>query len=114
MFIERVLYWKLLVTKEQLHLRSTVEHLREVKRKLSARFSLKNLDVDFDIHGDGVKAHYQIYFMIRDSITLEGLRDLCDEISEYLGGDLYGEVHIDYSGTTTSVDMLCELPEQEI
>lgn len=94
--------------KEQLQRKEKEEDLRQIRRELEEKFSLKILDLQFIILSDGEKAHYEIVFFISPNITIDQLKDLCEEIAEYLGGELYGDVNIDYSGNTPSVEMLSE------
>ena len=94
--------------KELLQRKDTKEDLRRVRRELEEKFSLKIMDIQFLIHDDRERAHYEVNFFISEKMTINELRGSCEEIAEYLGGELYGDVNIDYSGNTPSVEMLSE------
>lgn len=83
---------------------------REIEACLAERFALSHIHVQSICHPKANNRLLQIDFSgVGHRMMITGLRRLCDDISEMVGGTLYGTVNIDYSGDVVSVEMMVEL-----
>ena len=86
------------------------ENERVIEKRLEERFSLSHVNVQ-SVCCSGANGRFlQIDFSgVGNRMTIAGLRRLCDDISEMVGGLLYGTVNLDYSGDVVSVEMMVDL-----
>ena len=86
------------------------ENERVIEKRLEERFTLSHIHVQSVCRSGKNGRLLQIDFSgVGNRMTIAGLRRLCDDISEMVGGLLYGTVNIDYSGDAVSVEMMVEL-----
>ena len=86
------------------------EDERVIEMRLEERFSLLHVNVQSVCRSGKNDRLLQIDFSgVGNRMTIAGLRRLCDDISDMVGGTLYGTVNIDYSGDVVSVEMMVEL-----
>ena len=86
------------------------ENERVIEKRLEERFTLSHVHVHPICCSRANGRLLQIDFSgVGNRMTIAGLRRLCDDISEMVGGLLYGTVNIDYSGDVVSVEMMVEL-----
>ena len=86
------------------------ENERVIEKRLEERFTLSHIHVQSVCRSGKNGRLLQIDFSgVGNRMTIAGLRRLCDDISDMVGGTLYGTVNIDYSGDVVSVEMMVEL-----
>lgn len=72
------------------------------------KYSLTLLDLKYWNEKDG-RALGEISFCFSERMTVLKIQSICEEIAEWMGGDLYGTVNIDFSGSTLSLEMVVEV-----
>lgn len=87
--------------------------LVEKKRKLFKRvfgdkYSLKLLDLQVWNNKDG-RTRSAVSFTFMETMAALEIQSCCEKIAKWIGGDLYGTVNFDFSGTVPSLDMMVEL-----
>ena len=83
---------------------------RDIEACLAEQFTLSHVHVQSICHPKANNRLLQIDFSgVGHRMTIAGLRRLCDDVSEMVGGTLYGTVNLDYSGNVVSVEMMVEL-----
>jgi len=83
---------------------------RVIEKQLEERFSLSHVLAQSVSRSRMNNRLLQIDFAgVGHRMTIAGLRRLCDDIAEMVGGTLYGTVNIDYSGDVVSIEMIVEL-----
>ena len=86
------------------------ENERVIEKRLVERFAFSHVHVQPVCRSRANGRLLQIDFSgVGNRMTIAGLRRLCDDISDMVGGTLYGTVNIDYSGDVVSVEMMVEL-----
>lgn len=88
--------------------------LVEKKQKLFNRvfgkkYSLKLLEMEAWGNKDGCELA-EVSFLFGELMTALNIQIVCGKIAKWLGGELYGTVNIDFSGTNPSLEMMVELP----
>ena len=84
--------------------------VKTTEASLARLFQLTNIHVQYVQRKDRQGELCLIDFSgLGNRITVSGLRRICDEISKFIGGTLYGTVNLDYSGDAVSVEMMVEL-----
>ena len=86
------------------------ENEQAIEKQLAAQFEFTHVHVQSVCRSGENGRLLQIDFSgANHRMTIAGLHRLCDDISEMVGGTLYGTVNIDYSGDVVSVEMMVEL-----
>ena len=86
--------------------------LIEKKKKLFNRvfgmkYSLKLLEMQAWDNKDGRKLA-EVSFIFGELMTALDIQVVCEKIAKWLGGELYGTVNLDFSGTSPSLEMMVE------
>lgn len=84
----------------------------EKKRKLFNRvfgmkYSLKLLGMQAWDNKDG-RELAEVSFMFGELMTALDIQVVCEKIAKWLGGELYGTVNLDFSGSSPSLEMMIE------
>ena len=88
----------------------TIENEREIEARLAEQFTLSHAHVQSICHPKANNWLLQIDFSgVGLRMTIAGLRRLCDDVAEMVGGTLYGTVNVDYSGDVVSIEMMVAL-----
>ena len=79
------------------------------KRVFGAKYLLSLLEMRV---AQQEEAHIllSVAFLFGELMTALDIQVVCEKISKWLGGELYGTVNIDFSGTNPSLEMMVELP----
>ena len=56
----------------------------------------------------------EVSFVFAEQLTALEMRNICEKVAEWMGGDLYGTVNIDFSGDSPSLEMMVELHDKMI
>ena len=72
------------------------------------KYSLKLLEMHAWDNKDGRKLA-EVSFMFGELMTVLDIQVVCEKIAKWLGGELYGSVNLDFSGTNPSLEMMVEL-----
>lgn len=77
---------------------------------LKKQYGIKLLEFEDWINRSDGRRFCEIAFLlgggIAENLTISKLYELAEEIAAKLGGQVYGSVNIDYSGTNPSVEIL--------
>lgn len=79
------------------------------KRAFGAKYSLSLLEMQVS-QKDDTRILLSVAFLSGELMTALDIHVVCEKISKWLGGELYGTVNIDFSGTNPSLEMMVELP----
>ena len=84
----------------------------EKKKKLFNRvfglkYSLKLLEMQAWDNKDG-RELAEVSFIFGELMTALDIQVVCEKIAKWLGGELYGTVNLDFSGTSPSLEMMVE------
>lgn len=77
-------------------------------RALGAEFSLELLGIQA-VHHEGQRRLIEVELLIKGRLSVEELQTTCEKVAEWVGGDLYGTVNVDFSGITPSLEMMVEI-----
>lgn len=80
----------------------------QFKRMFGDKYSLVLLDFNYWDEKDG-RIFGEVSFCFCEQMTALEIRSICEEIAEWMGGELYGTVNIDFSGSTPSLEMMVEV-----
>ena len=81
---------------------------KQFKRMFCDKYSLVLLDLKCWNERDG-RTLGEVSFCFSEQMTALKIRNICEEISEWLDGNLYGTINLDFSGTSSSLEMMVEL-----
>lgn len=81
---------------------------KQFKRMFGDKCSLVSLGFNCWTEKDG-RVLGEISFCFSEWMTVLKIQSICEEIAEWMGGDLYGTVNIDFSGNTLSLEMVVEV-----
>ena len=84
----------------------------EKKKKLFNRvfgmkYSLKLLGMQARDNKDG-RELAEVSFIFGELMTALDIQVVCEKIAKWLGGELYGTVNLDFSGSSPSLEMMVE------
>ena len=72
------------------------------------KYSLKLLEMHAWDNKDGRKLA-EVSFLFDELMTALDIQVVSEKIAKWLGGELYGSVNLDFSGTNPSLEMMVEL-----
>lgn len=78
------------------------------KRVFGAKYSLSLLELQV-AQKDEVHVLLSVVFLFGELMTALDIQVVCEKIAKWLGGELYGTVNLDFSGTSPSLEMMVEL-----
>ena len=81
---------------------------KQFKRTFGEKYSLVLLDLTCWAERDG-RILGEVSFCFGEQMTALEIRNVCEEISGWLGGDLYGTINLDFTGSSPSLEMMVEL-----
>ena len=81
---------------------------RLFNRVFGMKYSLKLLEMHAWDNKDGRK-FAEVSFLFGELMTALDIQVVCEKIAKWLGGELYGSVNLDFSGTNPSLEMMVEL-----
>ena len=81
---------------------------KQSKRMFGDKYSLVLLGLNCWNEKDG-RALGDVSFCFCEQMTALEIRSICEEIAEWMGGELYGTDNIDFSGSTPSLEMMVEV-----
>ena len=89
------------------------DELVEKKQKLfnrvfGAKYSLSLLEMQVS-QKDDTRILLSVAFLFGELMTALDIQVVCEKIAKWLGGELYGSVNLDFSGTNPSLEMMVEL-----
>ena len=77
-------------------------------RVFGRKYSVELLDMKVWKEKDG-RVLGEVSFSFGELMTALDIRIVCSNVAKWIGGDLYGTVNLDFSGTVPSLDMMVEL-----
>lgn len=80
---------------------------RSFAQKFGRRYGLKLLDFQ-KWHDKNQGTLGQASFLFGGHMSMEEFRIVCQKVAEWMGGELYGTVNIDFFGTVPSADIMVE------
>ena len=91
---------------------SIVESRRkQFKRMFVDKYSLKLLGLQVWDNKDG-RILGEVSFAFGNRLTALRIQAICEEVAEWLGGELFGTVNLDFAGTIPSLEMMVELYDE--
>ena len=78
------------------------------KRVFGAKYSLSLLGMQVS-QKDDTRILLSVAFLFGELMTALDIQVVCEKIAKWLGGELYGSVNLDFSGTNPSLEMMVEL-----
>lgn len=78
------------------------------KRVFGAKYSLSLLGMQVAQKND-VRTLLSISFLFGELMTALDIQVVCEKIAKWFGGELYGSVNLDFSGTNPSLEMMVEV-----
>lgn len=84
---------------------------KQFKRMFGDKHSLVLLGLKCWNEKDG-RTLGEVSFCFGEQLTALEIRNICVTIAEWMGGDLYGTVNIDFSGSSPSLEMMVELHDK--
>ena len=81
---------------------------KQFKRMFGDKYSLVLLDLKCWNEKDG-RSLGEVSFCFDKQLTALEIRNICEKIAEWMGGDLYGTINLDFSGSLPSLEMMVEL-----
>ena len=76
-------------------------------RVFGMKYSLKLLEMQAWDNKDG-RELAEVSFMFGELMTASDIQVVCEKIAKWLGGELYGTVNLDFSGSSPSLEMMVE------
>lgn len=77
-------------------------------RTLGTEFPLVLLGIQV-VHREEQRRLVELELLIKGQLLVEELQTACERVAKWVGGDLYGTVNIDFSGTSPSLEMMVEV-----
>ena len=74
----------------------------------SPKYSLSLLEMQVS-QRDDTRILLSVAFLFGELMTALDIQVVCEKIAKWLGGELYGSVNLDFSGTNPSLEMMVEL-----
>ena len=71
------------------------------------KYSLKLMGMQAWDNKDG-RELAEVSFMFGELMTALDIQVVCEKIAKWLGGELYGTVNLDFSGSSPSLEMMIE------
>lgn len=81
---------------------------KQFKRMFGDKYSLVLFDLNCWSEKDG-RVLGEVSFCFSEQLTAIEIQSICEEIAEWMGGELYGTVNIDFSGSVPSLEMMVVL-----
>ena len=83
----------------------------QFKRMFGDKHSLKLLDLQIWNNKDG-RLLGDVSFTIGNRLMVQKIQFICKAVAKWLGGELFGTVNLDFSGTVPSLEMMVELHDK--
>ena len=80
---------------------------RSFAQKFGRRYGLKLLDLQ-KWHDKNQGNLGQASFLFGGRMSMEEFHIVCQKVAEWMGGELYGTVNIDFCGSVPSADIMVE------
>ena len=80
---------------------------RSFAQKFGRRYGLKLLDLQ-KWHDKNQGNLGQVSFAFGERMSMEKFHIVCQKVAEWMGGELYGTVNIDFFGSVPSADIMVE------
>ncbi len=81
------------------------------KRAFSDKYSLRLLDLQAWDNKDG-RTLSNVSFTFGASMAAREIQSCCEKVAKWMGGELFGTVNLDFSGTVPSLEMMVEMHDK--
>ena len=81
---------------------------KQFMRMFGDKYSLVLLDLNCWNEKDG-RTLSEVSFCFGEQLTVLEIRNICEKIARWMGGDLYGTINFDFSGNSPSLEMMIEM-----
>lgn len=86
--------------------------IAEYQELLNRKYSLTDSHLQF-LTNSNSDVLGEFSAILRNKLTLDALKTMCEEIAAFVGGSLYGTVNVDFSGSCYSFEMMIEFQEKK-